>query len=102
MIVLTYGYLFPQALAQWGTDFEMIARLFPHRNRRQIKLKFTREEKFAAAKVTDYLLRKSKPVGKHSVTLFVTSPFALVNMNLTPNFICVRLGPLYQRHWANI
>ncbi|GAB5590605.1 hypothetical protein Unana1_05505 [Umbelopsis nana] len=53
---------FYNAIAQWGTDFEMISRLFPDRNRRQIKLKFTREERVAPAKVTEYLIRKSKPV----------------------------------------
>ncbi|KAG2176564.1 hypothetical protein INT44_007227 [Umbelopsis vinacea] len=55
---------FYNALAQWGTDFEMITRLFPERNRRQIKLKFVREERVAPSKVTDYLIRKIKPVGK--------------------------------------
>ncbi|KAI8578043.1 hypothetical protein K450DRAFT_190332 [Umbelopsis ramanniana AG] len=53
---------FYNALAQWGTDFEMITRLFPERNRRQIKLKFVREERVAPKKVTDYLIRKIKPV----------------------------------------
>ncbi|KAL9931915.1 hypothetical protein V8E36_009230 [Tilletia maclaganii] len=36
---------FYMAISQWGTDFEMIARLFPTRSRHQIKLKFSREEK---------------------------------------------------------
>ncbi|KAK0570033.1 hypothetical protein OC861_000340 [Tilletia horrida] len=36
---------FFRAISQWGTDFEMIARLFPTRSRHQIKLKFSREEK---------------------------------------------------------
>jgi hypothetical protein len=42
----------------------MITRLFPERNRRQIKLKFVKEERVAPKKVTDYLIRKTKPVGK--------------------------------------
>ena len=37
--------IFWKGLKMFGTDFEMIARLFPHRNRRQIKLKFSKEEK---------------------------------------------------------
>ncbi|KAK0565195.1 hypothetical protein OC844_001349 [Tilletia horrida] len=36
---------FYRSISQWGTDFEMIARLFPTRSRHQIKLKFSREEK---------------------------------------------------------
>jgi transcription factor TFIIIB component B'' len=36
---------FYKGLRMFGTDFEMIAGLFPHRNRRQIKLKFCKEEK---------------------------------------------------------
>ncbi|KAH8550787.1 hypothetical protein BGW37DRAFT_495863 [Umbelopsis sp. PMI_123] len=55
---------FYNALAQWGTDFEMITRLFPERTRKQIKLKFVKEERVAPTKVTDYLIRKSKPVGE--------------------------------------
>ncbi len=35
----------PQAVATWGTDFETIARLFPKRDRRQIKNKWNREER---------------------------------------------------------
>lgn len=58
------SHIFPQALSQWGTDFEMIARLFPHRNRRQVKLKFSREERVNPDKVTEYIIRKNKPIGK--------------------------------------
>ncbi|KDN41533.1 hypothetical protein K437DRAFT_173035 [Tilletiaria anomala UBC 951] len=36
---------FLEAVSMWGTDFEMIARLFPGRDRRQIKTKWQREEK---------------------------------------------------------
>lgn len=36
---------FYNALSTWGTDFTFIAQLFPYRNRRQIKRKFTLEEK---------------------------------------------------------
>ncbi|GMM38319.1 transcription factor TFIIIB subunit [Saccharomycopsis crataegensis] len=36
---------FYRALSTWGTDFGIITNLFPHRNRRQIKMKFTLEEK---------------------------------------------------------
>ncbi|KAM3584639.1 hypothetical protein VKS41_003446 [Umbelopsis sp. WA50703] len=53
---------FYNALSQWGTDFEMIARLFPHRNRRQVKLKFSREERVNPDKVTEHIIRKNKPI----------------------------------------
>ncbi|RDL39305.1 uncharacterized protein BP5553_03645 [Venustampulla echinocandica] len=44
--------MFYNGLAQFGTDFEMIAKLFPSRNRRQIKLKFNKEERNNPAKIT--------------------------------------------------
>ena len=37
--------IFWKGLRMFGTDFEMIAGLFPNRTRRQIKLKFCKEEK---------------------------------------------------------
>ncbi|KAG2180993.1 hypothetical protein INT43_008575 [Umbelopsis isabellina] len=70
---------FYNALSQWGTDFEMIARLFPHRNRRQVKLKFSREERVNPDKVTEYIIRKNKPIGR-----------------LLANLI---LGPHWQQIW---
>ncbi|AAS51701.1 ADL219Cp [Eremothecium gossypii ATCC 10895] len=36
---------FYQALSMWGTDFNLIAQLFPYRTRRQIKAKFVNEER---------------------------------------------------------
>lgn len=36
---------FYKALSMWGTDFNLIAQLFPYRTRRQIKAKFVNEEK---------------------------------------------------------
>jgi transcription factor TFIIIB component B'' len=36
---------FYRALAQFGTDFTMLAQMFPSRQRRHIKLKFNREER---------------------------------------------------------
>lgn len=37
--------LFYQGLKSFGTDFQMISRMFPGSTRRSIKLKFTREER---------------------------------------------------------
>ncbi|PKS10153.1 hypothetical protein jhhlp_001903 [Lomentospora prolificans] len=42
---------FYHALKRFGTDFEMIAQLFPGRQRRHIKMKFNREEKFSRARI---------------------------------------------------
>ncbi|CEH14970.1 transcription initiation factor bdp1 subunit [Ceraceosorus bombacis] len=36
---------FYAAVSQWGTDFEMIARMFPSRTRKEIKQKWTSEER---------------------------------------------------------
>lgn len=37
--------LFYQGLRMFGTDFEIISKMFPTRSRRQVKLKFTKEER---------------------------------------------------------
>ncbi|CAI4217586.1 unnamed protein product [Parascedosporium putredinis] len=42
---------FYHALKRFGTDFEMIAQLFPGRQRRHIKMKFNREEKFSRGRI---------------------------------------------------
>ncbi|KIS72406.1 uncharacterized protein UMAG_00808 [Mycosarcoma maydis] len=52
---------FYHCLQQWGTDFEMIARLFPGRDRVMIKKKFNVEEK-SNGKLIDEALRSSMPV----------------------------------------
>jgi transcription factor TFIIIB component B'' len=54
--------LFYTGLRQYGTDFQMIAGLFPHRNRRQIKLKFNKEEKVNPAKVNRALTGVKEPI----------------------------------------
>ncbi|KAL2313546.1 Transcription factor TFIIIB component B'''' [Schizosaccharomyces pombe] len=52
---------FYKALSQWGTDFALIANMFPTRNRRQIKLKFKQEERRNPARVNQALKIK-KPI----------------------------------------
>ncbi|KAM0789223.1 hypothetical protein ACM66B_000066 [Microbotryomycetes sp. NB124-2] len=44
--------LFYEGVRQFGTDFEMIAGLFPDRNRAQIKKKWTKEDKLFPQKIT--------------------------------------------------
>lgn len=52
---------FYRSLQQWGTDFEMIARLFPGRDRVMIKKKFNVEER-SNPKLVDHALKNSLPV----------------------------------------
>jgi transcription factor TFIIIB component B'' len=54
--------LFYTGLRQYGTDFQMIAGLFPNRNRRQIKLKFNKEEKVNPAKINRALTGVKEPI----------------------------------------
>jgi FtsZ-interacting cell division protein YlmF len=52
---------FYRALSMIGTDFTMIQRLFPYRNRDEIKRKFKREEKINQALI-DKILSKTAPM----------------------------------------
>ena len=54
--------LFYDGLRMFGTDFGMIAIMFPGRSRRTIKLKFTKEEKVNEAKINQTLIHERKPV----------------------------------------
>lgn len=54
--------LFYNGLRMFGTDFEMISKMFPGRSRRSIKLKFNREEKLDKNRIKDTLLRERMPV----------------------------------------
>lgn len=48
--------LFWKGLRMFGTDFEMIAKMFPRRTRRQIKLKFNAEERLNPQKMNRVLM----------------------------------------------
>ncbi|KAJ5701464.1 hypothetical protein N7488_009012 [Penicillium malachiteum] len=48
--------LFYRGLRMFGTDFQMISKLFPGRSRRQIKLKFNNEERKDPQRITATLL----------------------------------------------
>ncbi|KAI9469730.1 MAG: hypothetical protein EXX96DRAFT_587227 [Benjaminiella poitrasii] len=54
--------LFYECLSQFGTDFEMISQVLPGRTRGQVRTKFNREERLNPMKVTDYLIKKRKPL----------------------------------------
>ncbi|KAI9746326.1 MAG: Transcription factor TFIIIB component B [Claussenomyces sp. TS43310] len=47
---------FYTGLRMFGTDFEMISKMFPDRNRRQIKLKFNKEERAHPKKIEKALI----------------------------------------------
>ncbi|KAI9818535.1 MAG: Transcription factor TFIIIB component B [Pycnora praestabilis] len=51
-----------QGLRMFGTDFEMISKMFPSRTRRQIKLKFCKEEKQDPQRINDTLMGPRVPV----------------------------------------
>lgn len=50
-----------KALSMWGTDFNLISQLFPYRTRRQVKLKFSLEERRSPVLVELALKRKLPP-----------------------------------------
>ncbi len=47
---------FYNGIRMFGTDFEMISKMFPDRNRRQIKLKFNKEEREFPRKISNALI----------------------------------------------
>jgi transcription factor TFIIIB component B'' len=58
---------FYNALSMFGTDFEIISRLFPARNRRQMRTKFIAEERKYPEKITA-ALRTRVPVSQYPPT----------------------------------
>lgn len=52
--------IFYQALSAWGTDFNLIAHMFPNRSRHQIKTKFKYEERRNPALVQMYLVHRRR------------------------------------------
>ncbi|EDN97767.1 hypothetical protein SS1G_12621 [Sclerotinia sclerotiorum 1980 UF-70] len=65
----------PAGLRQFGTAFEMIAAMFPDRNRRQIKLKFVREERQNPAKVDRALKGKTDEIDFEEYTQLTGKKF---------------------------
>lgn len=52
--------LFYEAVQQFGTDLTMIQQLFPGRTRRQVKLKYKKEERQHPSKLRDALTSRSR------------------------------------------
>ncbi|SCU89778.1 LAFA_0E20824g1_1 [Lachancea sp. 'fantastica'] len=59
---------FYKALSMWGTDFNLIAQMFPYRTRRQIKAKFVNEEKKNPVMIELALRAKLPPDFDHYCT----------------------------------
>jgi len=53
---------FYRAIELFGTDFSLITKLFPNRNRNQIKNKFLKEEKVSKKKI-DLIFQQHNPAG---------------------------------------
>lgn len=53
---------FYQGLRMFGTDFEMISKMFPGKTRHSIKLKFCKEEKLDYPRIKAALLGEKEPV----------------------------------------
>jgi transcription factor TFIIIB component B'' len=53
---------FYKGLRMFGTDFEMISKMFPDRNRRQIKLKFNKEERENPRKISNTLIGETMKI----------------------------------------
>ena len=58
--------LFYQALRQCGTEFSMMQTFFPHRTRRELKLKFRREEA-AHPELVKNTLFSQLPLGRFTI-----------------------------------
>lgn len=56
--------IFYQALSAWGTDFNLIAHMFPNRSRHQIKTKFKYEERRNPTLVQMYLVHRRRVSAK--------------------------------------
>jgi transcription factor TFIIIB component B'' len=53
---------FYDGLRMFGTDFQMISKMFPNRSRKQIKLKFNKEEKMFPKKIAAVLVGEKVPI----------------------------------------
>ncbi|GEQ72512.1 hypothetical protein JCM33374_g6199 [Metschnikowia sp. JCM 33374] len=71
-----------KALSTWGTDFTFIAQLFPYRTRRQIKNKFTLEEKHNP-QLVELALRRKLPADLED---FCASAFSVKSLKSVDEF----------------
>lgn len=84
-----------QAIAQFGTDFTMVAHLLPGRTRNQVRNKFNREEKKHPERIKEVLYRKRLPMGKSSQLVLGLRSIWLI-------FWCDRYGDSQEIHWQRL
>ncbi|CDS13375.1 hypothetical protein LRAMOSA05553 [Lichtheimia ramosa] len=69
---------FYNAIAQFGTDFTMVAHLLPGRTRNQVRNKFNREEKKHPERIKEVLYRKRLPMDMETVKRAIGKEFEIV------------------------
>ncbi|KAJ8662976.1 hypothetical protein O0I10_001152 [Lichtheimia ornata] len=69
---------FYNAIAQFGTDFTMVAHLLPGRTRNQVRNKFNREEKKHPERIKEVLYRKRLPMDMETVKRSIGRDFEIV------------------------
>ena len=84
------------ALSMFGTDFELISKMFPGRSRRQMKNKFNNEERKNPLRINDALKNKTS-VGKSSISFFF---FFLPLTKLIPPSLSSSQILLNTREWS--
>ncbi|KAI5185061.1 hypothetical protein NEHOM01_0566 [Nematocida homosporus] len=70
--------LFYQALSLCGTDFTLLGKIFTDKERRQLKNKFSKEEKESPEKIT-FALANSKPFTKEELVKLTDEYSAIRN-----------------------
>ena len=69
MIALTYcSIYFSQAIAQWGTDFGIIHKMFKQKSRINVRNKFKREDRLNHSRV-QHALNNRAPMGKDDIRI---------------------------------
>ncbi|KAF8977445.1 Transcription factor TFIIIB component B [Entomortierella lignicola] len=66
--------LFYEALAQWGTDFGIICRLFPSKTRVAVRNKYKREDRYNHSRVED-ALNSRRPIDLDSYSKMIGTEF---------------------------
>ncbi|KAK3673560.1 hypothetical protein LTR78_006464 [Recurvomyces mirabilis] len=74
---------FYEELARWGTDFQLLAAMFPGKSRRMVKMKFNREERADPGRIGDALLGRFEKRSIMPVLPSLTTP-GLTDDSLAP------------------
>ena len=76
---------FYNALSMFGTDFEIISKLFPGRNRQQLRKKYLNEERKDPQRITD-ALRTRVPISQYSLNL-IYKTHSLIETQMLRNIL---------------